>query len=385
MRTFTGLLRGLSPTEPVLLLGVMEESFRDEDEETKEYNSRTERRMLRDLFGYLSNNQFTLERPDKDARSEYFDSTMEYIRKAPSEFPEGQNRKRRKLAELPVAPEPEVSKEPNKAEQKAQKKKDRYNLNLLKLHIQTVMDQIKLKYRKFRTPIIDDRDIAYLYDERDPQVLTTDLNEEQRQQRQLFRPFELAKDDKGVDGLQEVASGRFYYNIEIVTIEKRLSNGYYKRPKDFLADIKHLAKDSRTSGDQERTLKANEMLANVEVDMLALETQQPTLVAECEALFEREQDRERGRLQKEREAQRRGEDVPKIIPNVPPAGGSKTTTEEGVRSSCTGPGSTRSTTTASSDHAESDASSKSIVKRMEHDRSKLVPDKWINCTIEAAA
>ena len=329
VRTFTGLLRSLAPTEPVLLLGVMEEGFKDEDEETREFNSKAEKRMLRDLFGYSANNQYQLQRPDKDARAEYFDSTMDYIRKAPSEFPDGQERKRRKLADLPVAPELEAPKEPNKVEQKNQKKKDRQTLNMLKLHIQSVMDQIKLKYRKFRTPVIDDRDIAYLYDEQDPQVLTTDLNEEQRQQQQLFRPFELAKDEKGVPGLQEVASGKFYYNLEIVTIEKRLSNGYYKRPKDFLADIKRLAKDAKTFGDQDRTLKANEMLANVEVDMTTLEQQQPALVAECEALYEREQDRERARLEKEREAQRRGEQVPKIVPNVPPAGGSKTTTEEG--------------------------------------------------------
>lgn len=329
VRTFTGLLRGLAPTEPVLLLGVMEEGFKDDDEETKDFNAKTEKRMLRDLFGYSATNQFNLERPDKESRSEYFDSTMEYIRKAPSEFPDDRNRKRRKLDDLPVAPEPEAPEGlgPSKADEKNQMKRDRQTLNMLKLHIQSVMDQIKLKYKKFRSPVIEDRDIAYLYDEQDPQVLTTDLNEEQRQQQQLFRPFELSKDAKGAPGLLEVASGKFYYNLEIVTIEKRLSNGYYKRPKDFLADIKRLAKDAKTSGDQDRTLKANEMLANVEVDMTTLEQQQPALVAECEALYEREQNRERSRLQKEREAQRRGEEVPKIVPNVPPPDGSKTTTE----------------------------------------------------------
>lgn len=329
VRTFTGLIRGLAPTEPVLLLGVMEEGYKDEDEETKDFNAKAEKQMLRDLFGYSAANQYELQRPDKEARSEYFESTMEYIRKAPSDFPEGQNRKRRKLADLPVAPEPEAPKGPSKADLKAQKRKDRQTLNMLKLHIQSVMDQIKLKYKKFRTPIIEDRDIAYLYDEQDPEVLTTDLTEEERQRQQLFRPYERADDGKGVPGLQEVASGKFYYNLEIVTIEKRLSNGYYKRPKDFLADIKHLAKDATTAGDHDRTLKAKEMLANVEVDMLTLEQQQPGLVAECETLYEREQDRERARLEKEREAQRRGEDVPTIIPNVPPPGDSKTTTEEG--------------------------------------------------------
>lgn len=307
----------------------MEEGFKDEDDETEELNAKARKRMLRDLFGYSANNQYNLERPDMESRREYFETTMEYIRKAPTDFPDAQNRKRRKLADLPVAPEPEAPKGPSKADLREQKRKDRQTLNMLKLHIQSVMDQIKQKYKKFRTPVIDHRDIAYLYDEQNPQVLTTDLSEEQRQQQQLFRPFEVAKDDKGVPGLQEVASGKFYYNLEIVTIELRLSNGYYKRPKDFLADIKRLAKDAKTSGDQDRTLKANEMLANVEVDMATLEQSQAALAAECEALYEREQERERARLEKEREAQRRGEDVPTIVPNVPPPGGSKTTTEEG--------------------------------------------------------
>ena len=323
IRTFTGLLRSLSPTEPVLLLGVLETGPEKEDKETKELNAR----MMRDLFGYSLKSQYELERPDRPAREEYFEAIIDYIRKAPIEFPDAENRKRRKLPELPVAPAPETPTGLDKADLKAQKRRDRQTLNLLKLHIQSVMDQIKLKYKKFRTPVVDDRDIKYLYDEQNPDMLTTDLGEEQRQQQQLFRPYELDKDERGVPGLREVASGKFYYNLEIVTIEKRLSNGYYKRPKDFLADIKRLAKDAKASGDQDRTLKANEMLANVDVDMATLEQQQPALAAECEVVYHRDLAREQERVQKVRAAQRNGEDVPRVVPNVPPPNASKTTTE----------------------------------------------------------
>ena len=328
IRTFSGLLRSIAPTEPVLLLGILERGLDDEDKDVSQHNHTFETRMLRDLFGYSKQNQFELVRPDNHARLEYFSALIDYIRKSPKEFPEPANRKRRKLAELPVAPAEESPvKGPTKDDLKAQKKKDRHMLNMLKLNIQFVMDQIRLKYKKFRTPPIEDKDIAYLYDEQNPDVLTTDLSEEQRQQQQLFRPYEVDKDDKGVAGLREVASGKFYYNLEIVTIEKRLSNGYYKRPRDFVADIKRLAKDAKTLGDQERTLKANEMLANVEVDMMKLEQAEPAMVAECEQVYFRDQERERERMQKAREAERRGEEVPKIVPNVPPQQASKTTTE----------------------------------------------------------
>lgn len=316
VKTFTGILRSLPPTDPVLLLGILELAPRDEPNKD----------MLRDLFGYSSKNQYNLPRPEESARREYFQSVADFMRSSPMMFPEAGPRKKRKLVELAEAP---VAKPaftgPTKEEIKAQKKQDRHTLNMLKLQIQQVMDQIKLKYKKFRTPVIEDSVINYLYDEQNPEVLTTDLGETERQQR-LFRPYELDKDDKGVAGLREVASGKFYYNLEIVTIEKRLSNGYYKRPKDFLADIKRLAKDAKNVGDQDRTLKANEMLANVEVDMITIETQQRALVAECEAVYEREQARERTRLEEAQQAGLKGEHVPTIVPNVPPAA-SNTTTE----------------------------------------------------------
>ncbi|KAI7482751.1 AAA-domain-containing protein [Hortaea werneckii] len=323
INTFNGLLRTLAPTEPVLVLGVMERDLTAKGEADD-----TDKKMLRDLFGFSQKNIFRLTRPDEPARLEFFEAVKDFIRKAPTEFPEPENRKKRKLDDLPVAPVEETGPlEPTKAQKKAQKKADRSTLNSLKLQIGKVMDQIKLKYRKFRNPVIDEAAISYLFDEQNPDLVTTDLNEEQRQRQQLFRPYEIDTDHKGVPGLREVASSKFYYNLEIVTIEKRLSNGYYKRPKDFTADIKRLAKDSKTSGDYDRTIKANELLTNVEVDMDDLEKTYPALVAECEAVYEREQARERERLTKASEAQEKGDDVPKITPNVPPHGASKTTTD----------------------------------------------------------
>lgn len=313
-RTFVGLLRSLPPTDPVLLLGIMEEESGLEEP--------ADSPMLRELFGYSSRNRYVLSQPSNEARHEFFGAIIKLLRKPPTEYPDD-NRKKRKLAILPVAPPPEPPKGPTKAELKAQKKRDHQTLNALKLHIQPVMDQMKKTYRKFRGPIIDEVTIGYLFDEQNPQVLTTDLTEEQKQHQQLFRPFEIDKDDKGVAGLREVATGKFYYNLDITTIEKRLSNGYYKRHKDFTADVKRVAKDARTSGDPDRVIKANEMLANVEVDMAGIEIRDPALSAECDAVYEREQQR----AQTMREADGRNDDVPRILPNVPPPQMSATTTE----------------------------------------------------------
>lgn len=318
IRTFTGLLRGIQPSEPVLLLGYMELASEDHKPNPS---------MLRDLFGYSLKNQYELNRPSASERQDFFDQIIAMVRKSPKEFPDPTQRKRRKLAELPVAPTPPpVPVELTTAQIKAQRKQDRLTLNKLKIHLQPVMDQIR-KYRIFHNSPIDDSVIRYLYDEQDPNVLSTDLSEEQRQEQALFRPYEIDTDEKGVEGLRETASGKFYYNLNTTVLDQRLSNGYYKRPKDFIRDIKTITKDARTMENYARTLKANELLTNVDVDMAMLTEANSALVAECDALYEREQERERERLRKVSEAKQRGEHVPIIVPNVPPQQISHTTTE----------------------------------------------------------
>lgn len=289
--TFLGLLRSIPPSDPVLVLGVFE-SF----EEGEGYNS-----LVKNVFGFSKKNFYELQAPDHNARHEFFAQLVEYIKVSPSEFPDPENRKKRQLEQLEVAPapEPKTATPPTKEQLKAQKKKDHQTLNFLKIRIQPIMDQIR-KYKRFRTGVIDESQIRYLWEEDDPNTMTSDLPIEQRT---TFRPFDKAQDKHGVLGLKEVVSGKFFYNIEIVTIEKRLSNGYYKRPKDFLADIKRLAKDAKQIGDQERILRANELQSNVEVDIATIEQSEPALTAECEQVYLRELEREKNVLERARRAE----------------------------------------------------------------------------------
>lgn len=209
------------------------------------------------------------------------------MRKAPKDFPEPLNRKLRKLEKLEIAPPP-IPKPPTKEEIRAQKKRDHQLLNLLKVQIQPIMDQINRKYRKFRTPVIPQSQIQYLYDEMDPDFVRPDIPQ--------FRPFELDSDKDGVRGLRETTSGKFFYNLETTTIEERLSNGFYARPKDYLADIRSLAKDAKHIGDKDRTLRANELLANVEVDIATIEAQ--PAFADCENVHQRQLQRAREKEEK---------------------------------------------------------------------------------------
>lgn len=52
--TFLGLLRTLAPTDPVLLLGILECE--------EEY---VDRKMVKDLFGYSRSNTFVISRPER--------------------------------------------------------------------------------------------------------------------------------------------------------------------------------------------------------------------------------------------------------------------------------------------------------------------------------
>ncbi|KAF2192744.1 AAA-domain-containing protein [Zopfia rhizophila CBS 207.26] len=312
IKTFKLLLRSIGANEAILLLGLMEQ----ESEKDK-----ADPQMLGDLFSFSHNNQYLLKRPNQEARTEFFDNIVHYIRMSPANFPDPDNRKKRILPELEAAPQvaPVVDPQEVAARQRLQKKQDRMTLNKLKVMIQPIMDQLKKSYKKFFKPVIAEESFLYLLQEQDPDFFRTDLPPEQQQQEGVDRPFELSKDSKGVNGLLHVPTGVFYYNLDLINIEKRLSNGYYKRPKDFLADIKTLAKDARNIGDPERTLKANEMIANVEVDIETISTNNPGLTAECDAVWAREQERERvAKAKHEKKAVASAKDVPAEQTNVPP-------------------------------------------------------------------
>ena len=183
-------------------------------------------------------------------------------------------------------------KPPTKAEKKAIQKRDHQLLNGLKIQLQPIMDQINRKYKKFRQPVIPQAQIEYLFAEADPNFVRADLTEGQ------VRPFEIVKDKHGNDVLRDTTTGKSYYNLETTTIEERLSNGFYARPKDFLFDIKALAKDAKNIGDKERTLKANELLSNVEVDVASIETS--TSHIDWEGLYQRQLERAKEQAEKER-------------------------------------------------------------------------------------
>ncbi|KAM5358436.1 hypothetical protein ACJZ2D_015281 [Fusarium nematophilum] len=279
--TFKTMLRSIPATDPVLLLATAEGGPAD-----------IPRELFDDFFGFSLKSRMQLEGPKDTSRREYFRKTLGYVNKTPAEFPDPENRKKRVLDELPVAPPVEPA-PPTKLDMKAAQKKDHQLLNTLKIQLQPIMDQINRKYKKFRQPVIPQTQIDYLFLESDPNYVRPDVADVQQ-----ARPFEIVKDKHGNDVLRDTATGKCYYNLETTTIEERLSNGFYTRPKDFLFDIKSLAKDAKNIGDKERTLKANELLSNVEVDVASIEFS--TSHIDWEGLYRRQVHRAKEAAEKER-------------------------------------------------------------------------------------
>lgn len=310
LRMFHMMLKDIQANEPVLLLGVLEQ---------ENANDRLNPKMMKDLFPFTSKNVYDLKRPEKEARREFFTEVSDYIRMSPTDFPDPDNRKKRILPELPPAPivEPVLDPQEIAAREKAQRKQDRMTLNKLKISIQPIMDQLKKSYRIFFSPMLEESWYSYLLTETAPGHISTDLPPDQQQQHEQAREFAFSKDSRGVDVLLHIESGNKYYNLDLRNIEQRLSNGYYKRPRDFLFDVRTLAKDSKTYGNQVRTVKANEMVTNVEVDIEGIIQSNPTLAAECEAVYLRELEREKKAKEKRERDLAAGKDAPMIAP-VPP-------------------------------------------------------------------
>ncbi|KAF2823270.1 AAA-domain-containing protein [Ophiobolus disseminans] len=323
IKTFKLLLRSVGANEPVMLLGVME--LLDEHE-------RPDKQMMVDLFGFSQNNEYKLQRPEREGRAEFFNKISHYIRMSPADFPDPDNRKKRILPVLEAAPitAPVIDPKELAAREKLQRKQDRLTLNKVKIVIQPVMDQLKRGYRKFFKPILEESWYAYLLEEQDPDHFRTDLAPEQQLEQGVVRPWEFDKDTKGVNVLRHVDSGNKYYNLDLGNIEKRLSNGYYKRPQEFLFDIKTLVKDARTMGDAERTLKGNEMISNVEVDIETIfGVSNPGLLQEAEALYQREKERERKSREKQQKSLADTKDIGTDIAQIPPENSLGTTETSG--------------------------------------------------------
>ncbi|KAI2465924.1 AAA-domain-containing protein [Annulohypoxylon bovei var. microspora] len=249
LTAFMSMLRSIQPTDSIMVVGTAETEL--------EHISPN---LRHDLFGLSNSNFVEIARPVRENRQEYFSRILEHIRRYPKDFPDPANRKKRVLEVLPLAPPP-PPKELTLEEIQAENLQYRRALNFMKVHLQPLMDQIKRKYRLFRTAFIAQSKYQYLFDEADPNYVRPDVVNASP------RPYALGKDKEGTPGLIETATNKFFYNLDTVTIETRLANAFYITPEAFLKDVTSFEVDAKALGDKGLWLKANELATNASVDV----------------------------------------------------------------------------------------------------------------------
>ncbi|EGW31090.1 uncharacterized protein SPAPADRAFT_52267 [Spathaspora passalidarum NRRL Y-27907] len=282
--TLISLFRGLKSNERVLLLGISDCHVEELDDEIK------------DGFGFGKNDKSSVElkSPTQSQRENYFSIVLKTIHMRPFEFINDlENRPLRKLKQLKIVKEQgkpsDVAIQKEKA--KEQEYKDTKLKNILKIKLAGLMDLFKNRYKRFKKPIIDENFLIHLFD---PSVLENPLN--------LYEVLYVKSDDpEHKNMIKELTTGRYYYNMDLDTIEERLWNGYYSEPKQFLKDIKMIVRDSITSGDRERILKANEMLTNAQFGIDDFST--PEFLKNCREVRERDLKKQEKLLEEHRKLQ----------------------------------------------------------------------------------
>lgn len=242
-----GLLRNLRSNEKILLLGISDTHLDELDSEVKS------------VLGYTDGfNNIRLENPNKRARAAFFELVEKALFMKPFEFLNDlQNRPKRKLKQLKVAPkkdDADTDGNHSKRQLKEQQYQDKKLKNILKIKLAGMLDLFKNRYKRFKKPIIDEGLLLHLFE---PSVLQNPLV--------TYEVAYVKSDDPDhLNMIQELATGNYFYNMDLDTIEERVWNGYYSEATQFLKDVNMIVKDSKTSGDRDRILKAKEMFTNAQ-------------------------------------------------------------------------------------------------------------------------
>lgn len=329
-----GLLRSLSPEEPVFVVAS------DEIEGTDE-----EQVILSPLIDFFNGEKIDMKiDTSKEVLGEFFAPVFSFIRRNPVNCLEAHELPKPPIPKLkpsevnePTTKDHDSSQVTEKADAPSSRtttntgifdETDRRDLRVrsqLKLKLGIILDGFRQKYRRFRKPVIDESKLVYLFEEPiqkytlksaqaspeavnnadtastdDAEVIDVEANGNAPAEH--FERIEDRGDNEEVDDVEEdddddehpyvispdhrileKSTGKKYFNMDLETVEDRLWNGFYCVPEQFLNDIEMIYRDAVEQGERERMHKASEMLANAQVaiDDICLDKQ---FLAGCEAV-----------------------------------------------------------------------------------------------------
>lgn len=134
--TVKAMLDTLAPTDPILLVAIVEGHYSELPHDVRAW------------FGPTRDNRVELLKPGSQQREVFFQAMLNDVSRPPNQFVDGMKRKKRVLEILPLAP-PIEPQPPTAAELAAQQDSDSKVLAILKYRLGLVMTELKRKYKRF--------------------------------------------------------------------------------------------------------------------------------------------------------------------------------------------------------------------------------------------
>ncbi|KAL6933985.1 hypothetical protein ACO0R3_001768 [Hanseniaspora guilliermondii] len=240
-----------------LIFKSMMQSIQASDKVMVLFSGETYSDSLDYLFVRNKKNVFQVRNPDKYQLESFFMGTIGEFFKSGSNILETSIKRTTPLPELPFVEDTSVTEKANTNEDENKdpldslkkyldvyKKSDMKLKNKLKVKLAGLMDLLKIRYKKFKKPLIDDELLVPLFE---TNAYHTPVYEIENN---------LVKD---------TTTNVSFSNMDLDTIEERLWNGYYSEPKQFYKDILLIYDDAIRTGVRDKIISASEMVANSDV------------------------------------------------------------------------------------------------------------------------
>ncbi|EJD42383.1 AAA-domain-containing protein, partial [Auricularia subglabra TFB-10046 SS5] len=343
LTTTRSMLDGLAPTDPVLLLAVVDGPWTDVPRE------------VRSWFGFGKDGRIALAAPSAPQRERFFGELMEHVRRPPSAFPGAARRRKRALEVLPVAP-PLAPRQPTEAELRVLEENDVRLIAQLKHRLNPVLLDLKRRFKRFTKAA----EIEYGTDavgnliysppehlappppppppiEENPpstpngMVIDVDAADQPAQPNGLTNGHsepEAAPAPPPEPAPQPQPEHPTMHLVDLERIHVALYNSKYLTPLEFLEDVHKIVQnaDNMKHWDSERFFKAQALYTTAEVHMHEFEA---PFVQECDRMAPRERKRRDDYKKMRAEAKKAAQAVQEAQQPQPPPGARRSARNNG--------------------------------------------------------
>ncbi|KAF8882024.1 hypothetical protein CPB84DRAFT_1686882 [Gymnopilus junonius] len=294
--TVRAMLDTLLPTDPILLLAVVDGKFSELPKDVRAW------------FGPTKDNRIFLSTPTESQREAFFEGLINDVERPPNKFADGMPRKKRILEELPIAP-PLEPRKPTAAELQTQLENDQRVLTLLKYRLGPILTELKRKFKRFTKRATEEYNFDPDYQGNGLDTVTTTMIEVHQGMNGIIditgepSTQPTAVDQGGpMNGIvmeqQQIMQQRPpLYDMDLERMQMDLFKGRYLTPQDFLDDVGKMLHNAevRQHEDLERLHRAQAMYIAAEVSIQEFD---PQLRIECERMAVRERQRREAKREK---------------------------------------------------------------------------------------